>query len=296
MTTFDTPYRAVQGDAPGGPYTLALPEGLPLPLVCDSPHSGVYYPADFQAAVPLARLRGGEDTHIDTLWSAIPKVGGTLIGATFPRVYIDPNRMLEDLDPELLDAPWPTPLSPGEKTRLGYGLIWRKLDAATPIYDRQLSVAEVQNRIARYYRPYHTALAEAVETAYRQFGALWHLNLHSMPNNAYERLKIDSPHPLADFVLGDRDGTTCEPGIVDLVERELKSMGYTVARNDPYKGVQLIAQIGRPAERRNSLQIEIRRPLYMDEASKAPNEGFATLQRDLASLAERIAMYIRSRI
>ncbi|KAI3594226.1 putative hydrolase [Cupriavidus sp. U2] len=296
MTTFDTPYRAVQGDAPGGPYTLALPEGLPLPLVCDSPHSGVYYPADFQAAVPLARLRGGEDTHIDTLWSAIPKVGGTLIGATFPRVYIDPNRMLEDLDPELLDAPWPTPLSPGEKTRLGYGLIWRKLDAATPIYDRQLSVAEVQNRIARYYRPYHAALAEAVETAYRQFGALWHLNLHSMPNNAYERLKIDSPHPLADFVLGDRDGTTCEPGIVDLVERELKSMGYTVARNDPYKGVQLIAQIGRPAERRNSLQIEIRRPLYMDEATKAPNEGFATLQRDLASLAERIAMYIRSRI
>lgn len=296
MTTFDTPYRAVQGDAPGGPYTLALPEEVPLPLVCDSPHSGVYYPADFQAAVPLARLRGGEDTHIDTLWSAIPKVGGTLIGATFPRVYIDPNRMLEDLDPELLDAPWPTPLSPGEKTRLGYGLIWRKLDAATPIYDRQLSVAEVRNRIARYYRPYHAALAEAVETAYRQFGALWHLNLHSMPNNAYERLKIDSPHPLADFVLGDRDGTTCEPGIVDLVERELKSMGYTVARNDPYKGVQLIAQIGRPAERRNSLQIEIRRPLYMDEATKAPNEGFATLQRDLALLSERIAMYIRSRI
>ncbi|PLQ01827.1 N-formylglutamate amidohydrolase [Cupriavidus pauculus] len=296
MTTFDTPYRAVQGDAPDGPYTLALPEGLPLPLVCDSPHSGVYYPADFRAAVPMSRLRGGEDTHIDTLWGAIPKVGGTLIGATFPRVYIDPNRMLEDLDPELLDAPWPTPLSPGEKTRLGYGLVWRKLDAATPIYDRQLSVAEVQSRIGRYYRPYHTALAEAVEAAYRQFGALWHLNLHSMPNNAYERLKIKSPHPLADFVLGDRDGTTCEPGIVDLVERELKSMGYTVARNDPYKGVQLIAQIGRPAERRNSLQIEIRRPLYMDEATKAPNEGFKTLQRDLGSLSASIGSYIRSQL
>lgn len=294
MAMFDTPYQAVQGDAPGGPFTLALPEGEALPLVCDSPHSGVHYPADFRAAVPLARLRGGEDTHIDTLWSAIPKVGGTLIGATFPRVYIDPNRMLEDLDPELLDAPWPTPLSPGEKTRLGYGLIWRKIDATTPIYDRQLSVAEVQGRIDRYYRPYHAALAEAVESAYQRFGTLWHLNLHSMPNNAYERLKIDSPHPLADFVLGDRDGTTCEPGIVDLVERELKAMGYTVARNDPYKGVQLIAQIGRPSERRNSLQIEIRRPLYMDEATKAPNEGFATLQRDLASLSARIASYIRS--
>jgi N-formylglutamate deformylase len=86
-----------------------LPEGAALPLVCDSPHSGIHYPTDFGAAVPLQRLRGGEDTHIDALWSAIPKVGGTLIGATFPRVYIDPNRMLDDLDPELLATSWPTP-------------------------------------------------------------------------------------------------------------------------------------------------------------------------------------------
>ena len=291
-----TSFEAVQGDAAVGPFVLFAPEGAALPLVCDSPHSGVHYPADFAAAVPLQRLRGGEDTHIDSLWSAIPKAGGTLIGATFPRVYIDPNRMLEDLDPELLASPWPTPLSPGEKTRLGYGLVWRNIDAATPIYDRKLTVAEVQNRIDRYYRPYHTALSAAVESAYARFGAVWHLNLHSMPNNAYERLKIQSPHPLADFVLGDRDGTTCEPGIVDLVERELKGMGYTVARNDPYKGVQLIAQIGRPAERRNSLQIEIRRPLYMDEVTKVPNAGFESLQRDLGILAQKVASYIRSQI
>jgi N-formylglutamate deformylase len=60
--------------------------------------------------------------------------------------------------------------------------------------------------------------------------------------------------------------------------------------------VQLIAQIGRPAERRNSLQIEIRRPLYMDEASKVPNAGFETLQRDLGVLSEKVATYIRSQI
>ncbi|MDT6962196.1 N-formylglutamate amidohydrolase [Cupriavidus sp. SZY C1] len=288
--------QAVQGDAPAGPFTLALPQADALPLVCDSPHSGTHYPLDFGAAVPLERLRGGEDTHIDTLWSAIPQVGGTLIGATFPRVYIDPNRTLDDLDPELLVSPWPTLLSPGEKTRLGYGLIWRRLDATTPIYDRLLTVAEVQRRIDAYYRPYHAALSEAVEAAHRRFGAVWHLNLHSMPNNAYARLKIDSPHPLADFVLGDRDGTTCEPGLVDVVETGLKAMGYTVARNDPYKGVQLIAQMGRPAERRNSLQIEIRRPLYMDEATKVPNAGFAALQRDLATLSGQLAAYIRAQL
>ena len=58
-------------------------------------------------------------------------------------------------------------------------------------------------------------------------------------------------------------------------------------------GVQLIAQIGRPAERRNSLQIEIRRPLYMDEATRERNTGFGQLQADLGHLVERIASYLR---
>ncbi len=274
------------------PFVRFAPLAQVLPLVCDSPHSGTHYPQDFRAAIPTQRLRAGEDTHIDALWESVPRVGGTLIAANFPRVYIDPNRTLDDLDPDLLDGAWPEPLAPGEKTRLGYGLIWRNMDAATPIYDRKLSLQEVRDRIDRYYRPYHQALSEAVEDTYRRFGAVWHLNLHSMPNNAYERLKIRSPHPLADFVLGDRDGTTCEAGFVGLVASELRALVYPVARNDPYKGVQLIAQIGRPAERRNSLQIEIRRPLYMDEVTRERNGGFDELRANLGRLVERISAYL----
>ncbi|MGO4327761.1 N-formylglutamate amidohydrolase [Cupriavidus sp. 2TAF22] len=287
------PENLAQSAAEFAPFAYFAPQGQPLPLVCDSPHSGTRYPRDFGAAISGQPLRGGEDTHVEALWEAVPRHGGTLIAANFPRVYIDPNRTLDDLDPGLLDGTWPEPLAPGEKTRLGYGLIWRNLDASTPIYDRKLSLQEVRNRIDRYYLPYHQALSAAVEEAYGRFGALWHLNLHSMPNNAYERLKIQSAHALADFVLGDRDGSTCEPAFVGLVASELRAMGYTVACNDPYKGVQLIAQIGRPAERRNSLQIEIRRPLYMDEATRERNAGFARVQADLGRLVERIAAYVR---
>ena len=69
-------------------------------------------------------------------------------------------------------------------------------------------VAEVLNRIKAYYQPYHSALERAISERYEQFGALWHLNLHSMPGDAYERLGLRSDRPLADFVIGDRDGTT----------------------------------------------------------------------------------------
>ncbi len=277
------------------PFTLSPPAAPALPLVCDSPHSGTDYPADYGHAVARELLRRGEDTHVEALWEAVPAVGGTLLAAHFPRTYIDANRNVDDLDPDLLDGPWPEPLNPGEKTRLGFGLVWRNVRAGVPIYDRRLTVAEVRHRIDAYYLPYHAALARCIEDSVARFGAVWHLNLHSMPNDAYQRLQIDSPHPLADFVLGDRDGTTCEPAFVDLVERELRARGYTVARNDPYKGVQLIARIGQPAQQRHSLQVEIRRPLYMDEATRERNAGFATLQRDLGELAATLAAYVKYR-
>ncbi|MEG3063197.1 MAG: N-formylglutamate amidohydrolase, partial [Comamonas sp.] len=247
-------------------FLLHAPEGAAIPLVCDSPHSGVRYPEDFGHAVPRALLRAAEDTHVEALWGEAPKLGATLVEALFPRSYLDLNRTLDDIDPTLLAAPWPTPLAPSEKTRIGSGLVWRTVKN-TPIYDRLLPVDEVRQRIARCYQPYHQALAAAVESTHQRFGAVWHLNLHSMPNNAYERLQIKSDRPLADFVLGDRDGTTCEPAFVALVEEYLRGCGYTVARNDPYKGVQLIAKIGQPALQRHSMQIEIRRPIYMDEES-----------------------------
>jgi N-formylglutamate deformylase len=277
------------------PFTLSPPAATAVALVCDSPHSGTDYPADFGHAVPRALLRRGEDTDVEALWQAAPAVGGTLLAAHFPRTYIDANRTEDDLDPALLDGPWPTPLNPGEKTRLGFGLVWRNIGAGQPIYRRPLTVAEVRNRIDSYYRPYHAALAASIEDCVHRFGGVWHLNLHSMPNDAYQRLQIASARPLADFVLGDRDGSTCEPGFVALVESELKARGYTVARNDPYKGVQLIARIGQPARNRHSLQIEIRRPLYMDEATRERNEGFAQVQRDLTGVLEQLALYVRDR-
>jgi N-formylglutamate deformylase len=283
---------------PFAPYSLRLPEGDAIPLVCDSPHSGTKYPADFRHALPFDTLRAGEDTDVHVLWQGLPGAGATLLAAEFPRTYIDPNRDLEDLDPAMLDGAWPGPLDPGEKTRLGIGLIWRDAgpDGRKPIYDRLLGVAEVQHRIAAYHAPYHAAMREHIEAAYARFGAVWHLNLHSMPANSYEGLQIVSDHPLADFVLGDRDGTTAAPEFVAVVAEALRRRGFSVAINDPFKGVALIARLGRPAERRHSLQIELHRGLYMDERTRERSARFAALQNALSEVAREIAGYVKTQI
>ena len=104
-----------------------------------------------------------------------------------------------------------------------------------------------------------------------------------------DALSDDPGRERADFVLGDRDGTTCEPA-VHAARRATRcaSMGYSVAINDPYKGVEIVRKHGRPAESRHSLQIEFKRTLYMDEQTLEPNAGYARLAaRPRSRLSQR---------
>jgi N-formylglutamate amidohydrolase len=110
-----------------------------------------------------------------------------------------------------------------------------------------------------------------------------------------DALSDDPGRERADFVLGDRDGTTCELALTALVEKTARGMGYSVAINDPYKGVEIVRKHGRPAENRHSLQIELKRTLYMDEETLVPNAGYDRLQRDLARLAAILADFVRAR-
>jgi N-formylglutamate deformylase len=270
------------------------PAGAPAPLVLDSPHSGEAYPADFDCAVPREHLRQAEDTHVARLWRGALAHGATLIEAHFPRAWIDPNRSLEDIDPALF-APgeaWPGPVTLTRKTAQGIGLVWRLARGGAPMYARGLTVAEVERRIERCWRPYHEALARALDERHAAFGAVWHVNCHSMPavGDAY----ADDPgRERADVVLGDRDGTTCEAAFTRLAEALFAARGYSVAINDPYKGVEIVRRHGRPAERRHSLQIELKRTLYMDEATLAPTPGYATLERDLGAIAGELCAFAR---
>ena len=275
-------------------YRRHDPTAAPLPLVLDSPHSGTNYPADFDHLPSRAIVRRAEDTHVETLFGRAPDAGATLVEALFPRAYIDPNRHLSDMDPAVLEEPWPGPVALTRKTELGIGLVWRLAQGGVPMYARPLSVADVERRIALYYEPYHAAVAAALDERHRRFGAVWHLNCHSMP--AVGDVMSDDPgRERAEFVLGDRDGTTCEPEFTAFVGATLSAMGYEVAVNDPYKGVELVRKHGRPAERRHSLQIEINRRLYMDDVSLARTAGFGALQADLVRLIEALADYVRAR-
>jgi N-formylglutamate deformylase len=269
-------------------FVTTLPGSTPL--VLDSPHSGTRYPDDFAHTCDRATLRRAEDTHVEKLYSFGPALGAAWIEAHFPRSYLDANRDTTEMDVDLLDAPWPEPVATDSaalsKVRLGKGLIWRYTDEGLPLYGHKLTVAEVQARIARCWQPYHAAVAQAIDAAHARHGYSLHINCHSMPAVSASHA-TDFPGLVhADFVVGNRDASTSSEALAQRVCDHLRGLGYSVEYNHPYKGVELVRRYGRPAEHRHSLQLEINRKLYMDEATLEMNAGFAPLQAHLRSLVE----------
>ena len=264
----------------------------PAPVVFDSPHSGRDYPEDFGHAAPLEILRMAEDAFVDELLDDAPAKGIGLLTALFPRSYIDPNRHEADIDETLLAEPWPHGAEPSGRSERGLGLLRRLISPKIPVYDRALAVSEVENRIAGFYRPYHAELKAMLDAAHERFGAVWHIDWHSMKamgrgRNATQR---------ADFVLGDLDGAACASEFTHLVRQTLSGMGYSVRLNDPFKGAELVARYSDPGRERHSLQIEINRRLYLDEQQVAKTKGFEALKADLRRLMAEVAGYARAAV
>jgi len=284
--------------APSAPaFVLHGPAAPLVPLVLDSPHSGFAFPDDFGATLSDFDLREGEDCFVDQLYLPATERGVGLIAALAPRTYIDLNRHAGDIDLGLLeDGRWSGELVASGKARIGKSLIWRTLDDGRLIYERKLSAAEVERRIERFHRPYHRALVERIEATHARFGASWHINCHSMNAVAGVQGEGGAGKVRADFVVGDRDGTTCDAAFTELVRGVLAGMGYDVRVNDPYKGVELVRAYSNPAERRMSLQLEINKRLYMDEATREKSAGFAPLQENLLALIDAVLAYTKSEL
>jgi N-formylglutamate amidohydrolase len=273
-------------------FEIYGPKLAALPLILDSPHSGHDFPDDFGAAVSETELREGEDCFVDELYAGGPELGAPLLAALWPRTYLDPNRHAGDVDLELLQGPWPGEYRPSGKARVGKALIWRTLEDGRPIYARKLSPETVTRRIEEFHSPYHEKIKHLLHETHSRFGRVYHINCHSMRAVAGKQSDDGEGSARADFVLGDRDGTSCDPAFTEFVRATLAAMGYRVKVNDPYKGVELVRAYSDPRTGRHSLQIEINKRLYMHEASLRRTAGFAVLQKNLSALLREIGTFI----
>jgi N-formylglutamate deformylase len=264
------------------------PTAPAVPLIVDVSRSGREYPALYRSPLPFTVVHDNVSMYVDELWSHAPRVGATLLYCCFPNTWVDVNRNEADMDPAVVDGKWPYELKPTPRTLEGLGLIKTKARYGEPFQERKLTVAEIEHRLALYYRPYHAELKRVVDTLYARFGVLRQISCHCMS-------AVGAPtHPdagklRADFCVSDLKGKTASKEAMELVVETLRSYGYSVSINEPYVGNELIGRHGNPARGIDSIQVEINKKLFMDTKTFGKTAGFDKVQADLGKLLAVVA-------
>ncbi len=253
-------------------FETVRPKRLTTPLVFNSAHSGRDYPERFLRMARLDHLsiRQSEDAYVDELFSRAPHLGAPLLRAHFPRAYLDVNREPWELDPQMFHEPLSERFNTtSPRIASGLGTIPRVVAENKPIYRDKLSLEDARMRVEGIYQPYHATLQRLLSETYSSFGTAVLIDCHSMP-----RLARPGDRLGPDIVLGDRYGTSCAPGLIDLVEAVFSASGLRVVRNRPYAGGFSTRTYGRPNHGIHALQIEVSRHLYMNEVTLERSAGF----------------------
>lgn len=260
---------------------------LSLPVLLSVPHAGRDYPSEIFDALrlPPAALVRLEDRYADLLTRRSVQLGYPVIMAHRARAWIDLNRDEQDLDTEMvqgaLRADYP---GPGVKQRGGLGLIPRRLSGDGDLWKRQFTLDEVQHRISSFHRPYHQAIAEALQRMRQRFGVAILLDLHSMPPI---RSAVGAPAP--QFVVGDRFGKSAGSRYAELLLARLKAQGYDAALNHPYAGEYILRRHARPHANIHAMQLEVDRSLYLDTELRQPGAGLARISALIPALVAALA-------
>ena len=278
--------------------TIDGEEGQSIPLILDSPHSGQFYPKDFNHQATFSKLRQAEDSYVDELFDYAVKIGAIILKAEFPRSYIDPNRaetdfFLKDIINQN-NTVYEIDFKPSIKSELGIGLIWLKIPPeGEDMYNNKITLDELMNRVNVYHRPYHEALRRIMNKTHKKYGKFYHINCHSMQQNATVMSTQKQGTSRPDFVIGDRDGRSCNNSFTNVVVECLRNLNYEVAINDPYKGAELVSAYSNPNLQKYSLQIEINRKLYMNEETRVKHDGFDILKYNLSILLNSLKTWLK---
>jgi len=132
---------------------------------------------------------------------------------------------------------------------------------------------EVEERLKRYYWPYHDRLSEAVHDPHTEILFDCHSLARLRPPGASDILKWRR-----DFVLGNngdqhgeidssRHDITCPPEMIRMIKKLLEEGGFSVSINRPYSCGFITRHYGRELIRRGkaAVQVQINQALYLDE-------------------------------
>lgn len=221
------------------------------PLLVSLPHIGQHIPGEMQAAfLPSALQVEDTDWFLDRLYDFVPELGAGLILPQYSRYVIDLNRPSDN-----------APMYPGVNNT---ALVPTTSFTGDALYRDSMEpdAAEIERRIADYWRPYHEALGAELARLRGEHGYAILFDGHSIKSE----LPWLFPGRLPELNLGTVDGTSCAHSLRDRLVTVLGSQTrFSHVVDGRFKGGHITRRYGRPQEGVHTLQLEKCWSCYMEE-------------------------------
>lgn len=250
-------------------FRVIAPSSERVPVLLSVPHCGVEFPPEIKSEYKQSLIQSPDDTDwfVHQLYDFAPAMGITLIHAVNSRWVIDLNRDPQSkplyTDGRIITALCPTTTFLGE-----------------PIYvdeRNEIGVEELSRRVELYYKPYHQKIQELLDDLKKQFGKVLLWDCHSI------RQEVPTIHKekFPDLILGDADGTSASPGLIETAISGLENAGYSFSHNHPFKGGYITRHFGIPTSNQHALQLEMTKVNYMDDSESKFDSPRAIKMREV---------------
>jgi len=247
---------------PEAPFEIVAPTGPRLPVVAHLPHASVRIPAQVRAEILVddteleAELVRLTDWYTDDLFAPLADHGATLFVNRLSRFVFDPERFLDE--------------SAEPTAARGQGVVYTHGTQGQRL--RELSPELRERRIEELYRPYHAALDAVVAAQLSEFGEATVIDCHSFPSVPLPS-ELDQTPDRPDICIGS-DAVHTPPELTEAIVGAFTAEGFGVGRDSPFAGTFVPSGFYGRDTRVRSVMIEVRRGLYIDEASAQRLPGF----------------------
>ena len=216
------------------------------------------------------------DWHVIRLYEFSKALGASIIAANMSRYVVDLNR--SPADEALYDSRFVTGLCPEQS--------FNGEDIYLP--GHVVDGDEKEDRIAKYWRPYHDKIDSALNDIKTRFGYALLWDAHSIPSKV--PLLFDGELPQLNF--GTNDGRSCAGQLIEAVTSATATCErYSSVLDGRFKGGYITRHYGDPANGTHAIQLELAQRSYMNEDSLQFDEEAASHLRELLSKA--LQAYLR---
>lgn len=222
------------------------------PLLISFPHVGSAFPPALQGRYTVRALQAEDtDWFLDRLYGFAAERGATLIVPRYSRYVVDLNRSSDNV-----------PMYPGQNNT---ELCPTRHFTGDPIYREGQAPgdAEIRQRVATYWQPYHDALLAELNRLQAQHGHAVLFDAHSIKSELPWLFEGTLPH----LNLGCVNGSSCAPGLRDAVAAVFAAQAdYSHVVDGRFKGGHITRHYGQPQRGVHAVQLEMCWRAYMDEA------------------------------